>query len=92
MSKVLTNESSASEMKDWALDPNRKVKQDTKPEVVAKAKVLIPDDDDPIIDMKTGKRRTDDERRQQVQLNRKRRLQPVLKCSLTSTKLRGAIA
>ena len=59
MSKVLTNDSTASEMKEWALDPNRQVKSGTKPEIVAKAKSLIPDEDDPFFDIKTGKRRTD---------------------------------
>ena len=68
MSKVLTNNSTASQMKEWALDPNRKVEPGTKPEIVAKAKALIPDEDDPFFDIKTGKRRTDEERKQQIQI------------------------
>ena len=73
MSKVLTNDSTASEMKEWALDPNRQVKSGTKPEIVAKAKSLIPDEDDPFFDIKTGKRRTDEERKKQIQAGRQKK-------------------
>ncbi|WP_251574805.1 DNA primase family protein [Limosilactobacillus agrestimuris] len=73
MSKVLTNNSTASQMKEWALDPDRKVEPGTKPEIVAKAKALIPDEDDPFFDIKTGKRRTDEERKQQVQSGRQKK-------------------
>ena len=73
MSKVLNNNSTPYEMKEWALDPNRKVEPGTKPEIVAKAKALIPDEDDPFFDIKTGKRRTDEERKKQIQAGRRKK-------------------